>query len=118
MSAALEKDGVRLIDSIETATTFRSRLVGLIGRKSLPGGSAFLIPACGSVHTFFMRFDLDLVFIDCTGRVVKVARNISPFRLVFGGPRAATTIEMASGWLPADALHPGDIVTVTATDCR
>jgi uncharacterized protein len=57
------------------------RLVGLIGRRSLPGGVALEIPGCRSVHTFGMRFPLDLVWLDASRRVVRVDRDVPPWRV-------------------------------------
>lgn len=113
MSQVLLKNGVLLIESLEIAGSFRARMTGLIGRRALLPGSALLIPSCGSVHTFFMRFSLDLAFLDGDGRVVRLVRNVPPFRIVFGGMRAMTTIEFAAGWLKEDAIQPGDIVTLS-----
>ena len=54
------------------------RLVGLIGRRSLARGVALEIPRCRSVHTFGMRFPLDLVWLDNSRRVVRVDRGVPP----------------------------------------
>lgn len=116
MSVALDRNGVRVIDSVEVATTFWARMTGLMGRRPIPPGHALMIPHCGSVHTFFMRFDLDLFFLDSEGRIVKVARNVTPYRIVLGGMRAATTVEIAAGWLEAKALQPGDLVTLSGAN--
>lgn len=58
------------------------RLTGLIGRRDWPAGVALEIPRCRSVHTFGMRFALDLVFLDARGRVVGRARGVPPRRVV------------------------------------
>ena len=57
------------------------RLVGLIGRRSLPSGTALEIPRCRSVHTFGMRFALDLVWLDAERRVVRIDRAVPPRRV-------------------------------------
>lgn len=119
MSASLEKNGVCVVESVEVAATFWSRMIGLIGKGPLEPGRALLITHCNSVHTFFMLFDLDLIFLDGEGRVVKVVRNVPPYRMVSGGIQAKSTLEVASGWLPSAVLQPGDIVTLSWTGrCR
>jgi uncharacterized membrane protein (UPF0127 family) len=55
------------------------RLVGLIGRRSFEG--ALEIPRCRSVHTFGMRFALDLVWLDASRRVIRVDRGVPPWRV-------------------------------------
>jgi uncharacterized protein len=57
------------------------RLLGLIGRRSLPAGTALEIPRCRSVHTFGMRFALDLVWLDGQRQVVRIDPAVPPFRV-------------------------------------
>ena len=57
------------------------RLVGLTGRRSLASGTALEIPRCRSVHTFGMRFRLDLVWLDAERRVVRIDRAVPPWRV-------------------------------------
>ena len=63
------------------AATRRQRTLGLARLDSLPPGSALHIPRCRSVHTFGMRFALDLVWLDERGRAVRVDRDLGPRRL-------------------------------------
>ena len=57
------------------------RLVGLAGRRDLPAGVALHLRRCRSVHTFGMRFALDLVWLDRAGAVVRVDRAVPPYRV-------------------------------------
>ena len=82
----------------EVARSFLQRAVGLIGRRGLPPGEGLLILRCNAIHTFFMRFPIDATFLDRQGRVVKVVRNIRPWRFfVWGGWRAVRVLETAAG---------------------
>ena len=82
----------------EVARTFAERTRGLIGRDSLAPGRGLLIERCNAIHTFFMRFPIDATFLDRQGRVVKVVRNIRPWRFfVWGGWRAVRVLETAAG---------------------
>jgi len=79
------------------AGSFWARARGLIGRKRLEPGTGMLIPRCNAIHTFFMRFPIDATFLDREGRVVKVVRNIRPWKpFVWGGWKAAKVLETAS----------------------
>lgn len=81
----------------EVARTFWQRVIGLMGRKSMPEGEGLLILKCNSIHTCFMRFAIDATFLDRDDNVVKVVRNIRPWRLwVWGGRRAAKVLETQS----------------------
>ena len=71
------------------------RLVGLIGRRSWPAGVALEIPHCRSVHTFGMRFALDLVWLGRAGEVVRVDRAVPPWR-VRSCRRARSVLELRS----------------------
>ena len=81
----------------EVAERFTERLRGLIGRDGLERGKGMLIVRCNCIHTFFMRFPIDATFLDRQGNVVKVVRNIRPWRpWVWGGWRAASVLETAA----------------------
>lgn len=88
---------------IEIADTFWKRAIGLIGKPRMEAGRGLLIPDCRSIHTGFMRFPLDLVFLDRNGRVVNIVRNVRPWRVVWGGGQARSVLEVQSGWLPEPA---------------
>lgn len=78
----------------EVAETFAERARGLIGRLGLPSGTGMLITKCNCIHTCFMRFPIDAVFLDGGGQVVKTVRNVRPWRLlVWGGWRAKSVLE-------------------------
>jgi hypothetical protein len=113
MKAVLEKDGVPLIESVEIADDFWGRLVGLMGRRSIGPGRALYVTPCGSLHTLLMRFNMDAIFLDDEYTVVKIVREITPFRLVFGGPDARSVVEVMSGWLSDDRIKVGDQVKLT-----
>lgn len=71
------------------ATSFRSRLRGLAWRTRAEAGAGLLIPRCASVHTFGMRFELDVYFLDRDGRVLSVRRRVPPRRVVWQRGSAA-----------------------------
>jgi uncharacterized membrane protein (UPF0127 family) len=74
---------------VPVATTFRSRLLGLAGLSREQAGAGLLIPRCASVHTFAMRFDLDLVFLARDGRELAIHRGVPPRRLLWHRTAAA-----------------------------
>jgi uncharacterized protein len=89
------------------AETFMSRLRGLLGRSELPRDEGLLIIPCGSVHTWFMRFPIDVVFLDRDLRVVGVAADVRPWRMRWrrGGKRV---LELAAGEAAARGVGVGD----------
>jgi hypothetical protein len=78
------------------ATGFRARLLGLAHLDREEAGGGLLIPRCSSVHTFGMRFDLDLYFLDELGAVVEFRPAVSPRRVAFCG-RASAVLEISVG---------------------
>ena len=82
----------------EVARTFRERTKGILGRDGLPPGEGLLILKCNAIHTLFMAYPIDAVFLDRHDRVVRRVRNIRPWRLfVWGGWRAVKVLETPSG---------------------
>ncbi|OGV45651.1 MAG: hypothetical protein A2X46_14910 [Lentisphaerae bacterium GWF2_57_35] len=97
-----------MIARLETARTPWTRLIGLLGRTTLPPGHGLLLDPCPSIHTFGMLFPIDAIFLDNENRITRIHRNIGPFRIVFGGRKATRVIEVQSGWLPKDAIAISD----------
>jgi uncharacterized membrane protein (UPF0127 family) len=82
------------------ATTFRARLLGLAGLRpgDLPPRHALLLRPCSSVHTFGMRFPIDVAFADRDGAILRLAPEVPP-RRVLRHPGAAMTLEAGAGEL-------------------
>jgi uncharacterized protein len=80
---------------VPVATTRISRLLGLALLTREQAGAGLLIPGCRSVHTFGMRFPLDLLFLDRWGRVIEIRRSVPAGRF-FRCRRAATVLELPS----------------------
>jgi uncharacterized membrane protein (UPF0127 family) len=80
---------------VHEASTLRSRLLGLAFMRAPPPEHALLIPRCGSVHTFGMRFRLDITFLDERGRPLRTERDV-PLRRVLVEPGARAVLETPS----------------------
>ena len=82
---------------VKIARTFLERSRGLIGTRDLASDEGMLIEKCNAIHTFFMSFPIDAIFLDAENRVVRTVRNIRPWTfLVFGGFRARKVLEVKS----------------------
>ena len=114
--AALSCEGNVIVPHLARARRVDQRMVGLLGQATLPDGHGLLIDPCPSVHTWFMRFSLDLVFFDRQWRVVTGHRNVRPFRGVLGGRGAVRVLECRTGWLPEVAFTIGRPWVLTACD--
>ena len=94
--------------TLEPARTLWARTKGLLGRAGLPPAQGLWIKPCNSVHTFFMRFALDLVFLDDDLVVRKVYRDVRPGRLIWPVWRAQSVLEFQTGFLDQTQLTPGE----------
>jgi uncharacterized membrane protein (UPF0127 family) len=89
-----------------TAFDSASRRRGLLGRDGLPPGTALIIAPSSAVHTFFMRFPIDGVFLDADDRVLEVVPHLAPWRAA-GVKGARSVLELAAGEADARGIRAG-----------
>lgn len=104
-----------LADRVEVADRGARRSKGLLGRDGLGPGEGMWIVPCEAVHTFFMRFPIDLVYLGRDKRVRKVRNAVPPWRLS-ACLSAHSVIELASGAVAATQTTPGDALEFSAAD--
>jgi uncharacterized membrane protein (UPF0127 family) len=80
---------------------------GLLGRRDLPRGAGILLRPAASIHTFFMRFPIDAVFLDRNDVVVGIERDLRPWRAA-ARKRAHSVLELAAGECERRGLSEGD----------
>ena len=100
-----------LASDLEVARTTPERMRGLLGRRGLRPGEGMLIERCSNIHTFFMRFPIDAIFVDHDWVVRKVARAVPPWRMVWA-PGACHVIELPSGAAEKIPVAPGDAIRI------
>jgi uncharacterized protein len=106
-----------LAHSVEVANRGATRQKGLLGRNHLPAGEGLWIIPCESVHTFFMRFAIDLVYIDRAMKVRKVRNSVPPWRLS-ACLSAHSVIELASGTIETTQTREGDQLEFSPLDSK
>lgn len=104
-----------IAENVKIADSFISRLIGLMFSKGLIGFDALLIKPCNSIHTFFMRYNIDVVFLDKEMRIVRIIRNIRPWRMTWIYFKSHQVIEMAGGSFPQD-INEGETLEVVCTN--
>lgn len=100
--------GTTLAVRCRVASSARDRTVGLLGTKELPAGHGLLIERSPSIHMFFMRYAIDVVFVDAQQRVRHVVENLRPWRIVAWARGARDCIELPTGTIARTQTAVGD----------
>jgi uncharacterized membrane protein (UPF0127 family) len=106
-------DGSVVVERCSIADSYFSRLRGLLGRDTLPPGEGLLLRPAGSIHTAFMRFPLDTVFLDRDLKVLAITRELPAWRAAWRrGARAV--LELPAGECRRRGLEVGDQLELTS----
>ena len=107
-----ERDGSVVADRVEVARSLVQRLIGLMGRRDFSGGTALVIPSCSQVHTFFVRFPIDVVFLDAKSRILCVESDVRPYGITRYCKGAVSAVELPAGTADRCGLRTGDILAI------
>jgi uncharacterized protein len=107
------RTGRLIAETVIPAFESDARRKGLLGRDSFEKGSALVIAPSNAIHTFFMRFPIDVLFVRRNGKVAKIRRSIPPWRFA-ASLWAYAVIELPAGTLGVDDVKVGDVLTVVA----
>lgn len=109
-----------LAERASCATTFFQKAKGLLGRLKLSPDEALYIAGCRSIHTFFMMFPIDVLFIDSNNKVLKIYRELKPFRMVWGPLKATGVWEFPAQKLRHTPCEVGDEISFISrqTNCE
>lgn len=112
----LERTKQVVVSELEICKSLFQRLKGLMGRPSLPQGHGTLITkSYNSIHTFFMRFSIDLIFVDGKGCVHFVSPSVKPWRMVIAPTaKARDCLEVPAGTAEQFGIVKGDVLRVEA----
>jgi len=98
-------------EAILADTSFK-RIQGLLGKERLDAGCALILKPCNSIHTFFMRFAIDVLFVDKNARVIKAISSLKPFRITPVYINSALAIELPSGAIASTQTVEGDAILI------
>jgi uncharacterized membrane protein (UPF0127 family) len=108
-------DGTIVCERCEVPTSSFARARGLLGRSVLEPGGGMLIDAAPSVHMFFMRFPIDVVFLDRDRKVVGVRHGLRPWQ-VAAARRAVAALELPAGAAAEAGIEEGDVLALQNLD--
>lgn len=103
-----------IAENAKVADNFFSRSVGLLSRKHLNENEALIIKPCGSIHTFFMRFAIDVLFVNKKNEVIAFYDNVSPWRVLPIHLTSSYVIELPAGKIANKKILKNDIITMKA----
>ncbi|HWV39228.1 MAG TPA: DUF192 domain-containing protein [Vulgatibacter sp.] len=102
--------GAVLATDARQATSLRDRLRGLLGTRALLPGHGLHIEPCSSIHTFFMAYPIDVLFLDREARVLRAIESLPPWRATLPVPRARGVLELPAGTVRAAGVRIGDVL--------
>lgn len=111
-----------LAERAERASNAWQRFVGLMMSAELPDGQGLVLEPCASIHMFFMRYPIDVVFLSAqheqtgTYEVVGLVSDIKPWRMTRFFRGARTAVELPSGVIQRSATQPGDTLSLSPVD--
>lgn len=112
MKLVNSRTGQTLVENLEIARELWPRMKGLLGRSHLSEDQALWILRCNSIHTFFMKFPIDLIFLNSRMEVAKTCRSVRPGRLVFPVMSASSVVELSEGFLERHPVQVGEKLNV------
>lgn len=105
------RDKAVFADPCLVARSFWDRFTGLMGKSRLEAGTGLLLEPCNSVHTFFMKFAIDVIYLDGQYKVLSVRRGMKPWRMDFPVFGARAVLELPVGH--ASNLAEGDLLCLS-----
>ena len=101
-----------IADEVKVAENFFTRSVGLLCRKSILPSEALIIKPCCSIHTIFMKFSIDVLFVNKKNEIVALHQNLKPWRILPIHLRSHYVIELAAGQIAVNNICLSDIINL------
>jgi len=106
--------GALLGDQVRVADTGLTRIIGLLGERALQSGDGLLILPSQGVHTWGMRFGIDVAVLDGDWKVIGIKHTLGPFRMTRFFWKAAAVLELPAGTLNSTSTALGDLIEFEA----
>jgi len=107
--------GTTVAERCRVATSLRDRTVGLLATAGLAPGDGLLIERTQSIHMFFMRFPIDVIFTDREARVTRMVAGLRPWRVVWWARGARDCLELPVGAIDRSGVQVGDHLVIEHT---
>lgn len=114
-SLVRDSDGFCVAQQVVCAHGLISRAIGLLGRTGLPGNFTLWLKPCRAVHTWGMRFPIDVMFVDRDLCITRIVIHLPPWRFAHGGTKADSAFEFSADTPAMSHLMVGDVLTLHRT---
>lgn len=101
-----------IADAVKVADNFFTRSIGLLLKKTVSQDEALIIKPCCSIHTFFMRFEIDVLFVNKQNEIVALYENVKPWRILPIHLRSDYVIELCAGQISDKNIQKGDTINI------
>lgn len=112
MELYIEQTGKLIASNVSLADTYFKRLKGLMFKETLKYDEGLLITPCNSIHMFFMKFPLDVLFVDKENNIVGMSKNIKPWRISKVFFKAHYVVELPTGTIERLKMSEGDTLFI------
>jgi uncharacterized membrane protein (UPF0127 family) len=112
MKAWNVRNNMELSNNVDVADHLFKRMKGLLGKNEMGLGEALWIKPCKSIHMFFMKFPIDVIFLNKKNQVVALKKNLLPNRLTRLYPKSVSVLELPAGTIDATGTKVGDRIEI------
>ena len=112
MPKLFKKEQNFFVADLILAQSLKQRVQGLTVYSELKAQTAFWISSCPSIHTFFMKFPIDVIFTDYQFKILSLFSNVKAGRILFGGFKSRNVFEMKAGQIETCQLIKGEVLYV------
>ena len=99
-----------IADEVKIADNFISRTIGLISKKEILEPEGLLIKPCCSIHTFFMKFDIDVLFVNRKNEIIALYENVKPWKILPIHLTSQYVVELPTGIISSKQIFKGNIL--------
>lgn len=104
---------IMIADDVNIADSFALRSIGLLSKKVLHECEGLIIKPCCSIHTFFMKFSIDVLFVNKDNKIVALYENVSPWRVLPIHITSWYVVELPADTITSKNITKGDLIQVS-----
>ena len=107
-----------IASNVKVAQNFITRSIGLLSKKSISDDEGLIIKPCCSIHTYFMKFPIDVLFVNRKNMIVALYENVDRTRILPIHLSSSYVVELAAGLISKKNIEKGDIIQINEQDIK